>query len=215
MSTPGRATQIGRLVKEWRLDRGLNRPETVNEMSKLGVDTTPDYLNKLESGTRSLASASLEIREALRTVLGITRSEWEDKTGLHVPLPESRLEAIPVVRSTRTAPAYRLTVSGGKGRIVQSDAKIYINEDWEGEFDAYVLETSTRYRTTVIVRRQTSANKGDEVIGETLERGVFLAEVVAVVNGTYFLKGDFEPFETDDLAVRGVVVRKQEDRLAN
>jgi SOS-response transcriptional repressor LexA len=80
-----RARKLGKLVKRWRLERGLNRNEALTELNKLGVDISYGYLNKLESGDRSLASASIEIREGIRTMLGISREEWERETGLYTP----------------------------------------------------------------------------------------------------------------------------------
>ncbi|WP_034355333.1 transcriptional regulator [Deinococcus phoenicis] len=77
------------LVKDRRLDLGLNRPAFVAEMAKHGQDITPDYLNKLERGTAPLSRASLEVREAIRAVLGYSVEEWRDLTGLYTPdIPE-------------------------------------------------------------------------------------------------------------------------------
>lgn len=80
-----RAEELGLLIKERRLDLGLNRPAFVAQMGKFGQDITPDYLNKLERGTASLARASLEVREAIRSVLGYSREEWHKLTGLFTP----------------------------------------------------------------------------------------------------------------------------------
>ena len=90
-----KAREIGLLVKRWRKGRGLNRVEMHNELSKLGVDISYGYLSKLESGGRDLGSASIEIREGIRQVLGISRERWQEETGLHVPLRTSP-EADPV-----------------------------------------------------------------------------------------------------------------------
>ncbi|WP_245808440.1 XRE family transcriptional regulator [Deinococcus hopiensis] len=75
----------GELIKERRLDLGLNRPAFVSEMEKHGQEITPDYLNKLERGTASLSRASLEVREAIRAVLGYSAEEWQELTGLYSP----------------------------------------------------------------------------------------------------------------------------------
>ena len=119
-----------------------------------------------------------------------------------------------VIRSRRTVPSYHLTVSGDRGEIVPSDVKIYVDEDWRGDYDAYILESDSNYRTTIIARRQNFAQKGDEVVCEVSGRGVLIAKIVAIVGDTYFLKGNFEPFDADVLTILGVVVRKQEDRLS-
>ncbi|WP_415831146.1 hypothetical protein, partial [Deinococcus frigens] len=79
-----RAEEHGRLIKERRLDLGLNRPSFVAEMARHGQDITPDYLNKLESGRAPLSRASLSVREALRAVLGFSSEQWQEATGLYV-----------------------------------------------------------------------------------------------------------------------------------
>lgn len=91
-----RARGLGMLIKRWRAEKGLNRNEAITELQKLGVDISYGYLNKLESGDRSLASASVDIREGIRTVLGISRERWERETGLYIP-PLEPTESIGVV----------------------------------------------------------------------------------------------------------------------
>lgn len=79
-----RAVELGEWLMSRRLAKGLKRPEAV----QLGLQhdpraaLTPDYLSKLEYGTRSLASAALDVREAIREALGISREAWERETGL-------------------------------------------------------------------------------------------------------------------------------------
>ncbi len=80
-----RAKQHGQLVQQRRLELGLNRPAFVAQMEKHGQHITPDYLNKLERGTAALSRASLEVREAVRAVLGYSPEEWSAQTGLFTP----------------------------------------------------------------------------------------------------------------------------------
>lgn len=93
-----RAVEHGQLVKERRLDLGLNRPAFVTEMARHGQEITPDYLNKLERGTAALSRASLEVREAIRAVLGYSAEQWQELTGLYIParsgLPTPDLNAL-------------------------------------------------------------------------------------------------------------------------
>lgn len=91
-----RAQAHGTLIKERRLDLGLNRPAFVAQMQKHGQEITPDYLNKLERGTAPLSRASLEVREALRAVLGYNPERWQELTGLYSP------SAMPVVSHDQT-----------------------------------------------------------------------------------------------------------------
>lgn len=81
-----RAIQLGHLLQSWRECKGLTRPEMVAEVQKLGVKLSANYLAKLELGFRPLANASLDIREALRIILGIPEDDWRYQTGLYVPL---------------------------------------------------------------------------------------------------------------------------------
>jgi hypothetical protein len=86
-----RAVALGKLIKEKRLDLGLNRPTFVREMARHGEEITPDYLNKIESGTAYLSRASLEVREGIRVVLGFSREDWHAATGLYaaeLPSPD-------------------------------------------------------------------------------------------------------------------------------
>lgn len=98
-----RAVALGKLIKEKRLDLGLNRPAFVREMARHGEEITPDYLNKLESGAASLARASLEVREGIRIVLGFSVEAWQHATGLYTgtdavvppPVPVRRERELP------------------------------------------------------------------------------------------------------------------------
>jgi repressor LexA len=87
MPTPDRdprAVTLGRYIRAVRQKRGFNRPYVAREAWRLyKVEITPDYLSKLESGTRSLAKASPEIREALRAMYGISVEQWFSDTQLH------------------------------------------------------------------------------------------------------------------------------------
>lgn len=81
-----RAIELGRILRMLRDETGLNRPEFVAQMAFYPQgEIKPDYLNKLESGTRSFARATLEVREAIRLVAGVTKEDWMDLTGLFVP----------------------------------------------------------------------------------------------------------------------------------
>lgn len=100
-----RAEEHGRLIRRKRLELGLKRPAFADEVEKRGQKMTPDYLNKLEAGTRHLSNASPELRNAIREVLGFSRDQWEQKTGLYTP-DQSRLEQ----RSQRRSNAVPVSV---------------------------------------------------------------------------------------------------------
>ncbi|MFB9992496.1 hypothetical protein ACFFLM_11010 [Deinococcus oregonensis] len=80
-----RAAEHGRLIQQRRLELGLNRPAFVAQMERHGQNITADYLNKLERGTAALSRASLDVREAVRAVLGYSPEEWHAQTGLFTP----------------------------------------------------------------------------------------------------------------------------------
>lgn len=69
----------------------MNRPETVREALKHDprAAISSDYLAKLEYGDRSLATASMDVREALRLALDVPRAAWESATGLATPAPSA------------------------------------------------------------------------------------------------------------------------------
>lgn len=98
------ANDLARLLKGWRTRKGLSRTEAVVELEKLGVEISYGYLNKLESGARSLASASIEIREGIRQMLGIPKEEWEAETGLYVPLDADKTTALSALERMEVAP---------------------------------------------------------------------------------------------------------------
>lgn len=79
-----RAVELGGWLMQQRLARGLKRPETVQLALQHDprAALSPDYLSKLEYGTRNLAAAALDIREAIREALKISRPDWEAATGL-------------------------------------------------------------------------------------------------------------------------------------
>ncbi|MDB5044443.1 MAG: hypothetical protein JWQ08_493, partial [Deinococcus sp.] len=80
-----RAAQHGQIIQQRRLELGLNRPAFVTQMDKHGQHISADYLNKLERGTAALSRASLDVREAVRAVLGYSPEEWHARTGLYTP----------------------------------------------------------------------------------------------------------------------------------
>lgn len=76
----------GDWINQQRLKRGLRWSEVGKAMERFhGVSVTTDYLYKLRRGAAPLANASLEVREALRNVLGISEDDWYAGTGLYTP----------------------------------------------------------------------------------------------------------------------------------
>jgi SOS-response transcriptional repressor LexA len=78
-----RAKELGLKLTEHRRRIGLKRPAFVREMRRHGIEITPDYLGKLEYGTRSLAATSPEVREAIRAVLSLSHEKWRQDFGLY------------------------------------------------------------------------------------------------------------------------------------
>jgi SOS-response transcriptional repressor LexA len=98
-----RARELGLKLTEHRRRIGLNRPAFVREMRRHGVEITPDYLGKLEYGTRSLAATSPEVREAIRAVLSLSHERWRAEFGLYTA--PSILPTLNEVMSNRPAGA--------------------------------------------------------------------------------------------------------------
>lgn len=80
------AKRHGAFLEEYRLDRGLRWSEVARDMERLyGVSVTADYLGKIKRGAAPLARMSVDAREALRAVLGISVEEWRQGIGLYTP----------------------------------------------------------------------------------------------------------------------------------
>lgn len=110
-----RAAEHGLALRRWRSAKGLSRVEAVDEINKLGVPLSYSHLNKIEGGSRPLEKASLQLREALRNLYGISREEWIEVIGLHVPVPgptapqqfrpSSQYVEVPLTRRVEVYPA--------------------------------------------------------------------------------------------------------------
>jgi SOS-response transcriptional repressor LexA len=163
-----RAKELGELVTARRRDLGLNRPAVVRELRRHGVEMTPDYLAKLEYGERSLARASLEIREGLRVVLGYSREEWRARFGLYAPEPEPNVND---VLSITRSPGF-----DRGGRVVPDTVT---ERDWLEvpvfSFASASLVVTTHEEPTVIAYRPVSPehfNRGKQlfrVVGRSME----------------------------------------------
>ncbi|THF88431.1 helix-turn-helix transcriptional regulator [Deinococcus sp. KSM4-11] len=156
-----RAVKHGRLIRERRLDLGLKRPAFVSEVAKHGQDMSPDYLNKIEAGTRALANASPELREAIRAVLGYSREQWQELTGLYSPSP--------------TAPA--TTYTGGSPIppvVPHRDLPIEIPRELQEVIDQYgetypELHTPTMQRILIAPRNYGGPANGPQTAEQWFE----------------------------------------------
>lgn len=110
-----RAAEHGLALRRWRTAKGLSRVEAVDQINKLGVSLSYSHLNKIEGGSRPLEKASLQLREALRKLYGISREEWLEVIGLAVPVeeatrgshyrPGSEYTEVPLTRRVEVYPA--------------------------------------------------------------------------------------------------------------
>ena len=124
-----RAREIGLLVKAWRLDYGLSRPEMVQELNRRGVELTVDYLAKLESGVRDLSKAAVDIREGIRAVLGVGSEEWREKTSLFVPEPVGALRHVEHYNETLKVPEYPAVAAGIHNLLQNIPPENYVTLD--------------------------------------------------------------------------------------
>lgn len=218
-----RAREHGLLLRKWRVDRGLKRPEVLAELKKLGVDMSYGYLAKLESGVRSLASASLEYREGLRQVYRIGRDEWERETGLHVPSPtlgdapqgNAQLDIADLRGGTRTVPVYDMLSAGpgsDGGTVIDV---IDIPAAWEGHYAAYEVVGDSMAPdipdgARVVVRVQDYASPGNEVVVWVPDHGMLVKRLERITpEGDVVLTSynpEFKPIWARDVRIYGVVV---------
>ena len=102
------AKRHGAFLEEYRLDRGLRWSEVARDMQRLhGVSVTADYLGKIKRGTAPLARMSVDAREALRAVLGISAEAWRQGIGLYVPDAATSADDTP---SSAPAPSNRKNI---------------------------------------------------------------------------------------------------------
>lgn len=128
-----RAKELGKQLREWRKARGLAAVDVPEELKKLGLELSYSHYTKMEGGARSLASASLDLREGLRHLYRLSISAWEDATGLHVPLDltgasagtiagrltkpgNATLDSPDLRRNSRSIPLYDLLSAGPEAK---------------------------------------------------------------------------------------------------
>ena len=204
-----RGEEPGVVIRRRMSDVGLSQADVAQSLGK-SQGWVSQYLFRDTSRTlRRMLVDSPEMLERLADAL-----QWP----LDALLREARLTipGISIFSQTKSAGESRLIplyALDSHGKLAPT-GEFPFTESWEGAYDAYRLEfTQGSYRrTTVIARRQSFAQPGNEVIAETEERGVVVAEVVGIEGGTYFLQSEGEPFVARNVTVRGVVMRRQEDR---
>jgi phage repressor protein C with HTH and peptisase S24 domain len=163
-----RAKELGERLADLRRQLGLKRPAFVREMERHGVQISADYLGKLEYGARSLENASPEIREAIRSVLGLTREEWQAQFGLYLPAPRANLNDV-----------LSITRASGFDRGGRVAPDTVTERDWLDapvfSFASASLVVTTHEEPTVIAYRPVSPehfNRGKQlfrVVGRSME----------------------------------------------
>ncbi|MDP9764910.1 LexA family protein [Deinococcus enclensis] len=196
---------------------------------------SPDYLSKLEYGTRSLAAAALDIREALRSALNISRSDWTAATGLateHDPDQSARdlvkMGAEPI-NGRYPVPVLGDVAAGGRNdtfvSIEEAEEEIDVGYDLARRYglsNLYGLRVngdsmySERVRfsvpngSTLIVHREMQPTRGDLVIAyiEDLDLGVVkeYGEPEDVALSSYNPRGPIYRANEHRIRICGVVV---------
>jgi transcriptional regulator with XRE-family HTH domain len=198
-----RAKMLGKLIADWRRDKGLSRPETLTELAKQGVELSYSHLQKMEKGERSLASASVEIREGLRHLFGITHSEWTAKTGLYTPersvfFDQVTLKNPNLRHGTRSIPKYDFVGMGPGGRDGRIIGYVDIPDTWNGEFVSFdamgdSMAPQIPDGTTLIIRLQDYSDVGEVIVCWTPEDGMLCKHLKDVLEDGIYLLTSFNP----------------------
>lgn len=212
-----RAKELGLLLRRWRLARGLKRPEVIAELKRREVELSSAYLAKLESGERSFASASIDIREGLRQLLAIPRDEWERTTGLYTPPLEDDVSIVDpaLLGRTRQIPVFDLLSAGpgGDGGVLTEDP-VEIPDTWRGPHVGYKVMGDSmlpdiRPDSVVIVKVQDYASPGNIIVAFVPERGMVVKVLESITDtGEYVLVSSnpaYRPIWAADIRIYGVV----------
>lgn len=208
------AAAHGALLRKWCLERGLKRTEAIAELKKLGVEMGYSYLAKLESDARPLAGANLQVREGLRRIYRITPHEWQEATGLHLPLVTGpALE--PATTLHRTVSVFELDnvdPHNGRGRALEV---ITVPASWKGDHTAYRVSDDSMAPeipagAVVVVRDLAIPRPGQEIAAYVPGRGALVRHLERITpEGEYVLTGYHpaaRPLWAKELVLLGVVV---------
>ena len=200
-----RGEEPGVVIRRRMSEIGLSQADVAQSLGK-SQGWVSQYLFRDTSRTlRRMLIDSPEMLEHLANALKWPLDALLREAKLTLPgfAPQARAST-----ESRLIPLYTLS----RGSLTAEAERFPFTETWEGAFDAYRLEPAGGVQTTLLVRRGSLAQPDDEIIAELPERGVVVAEVVDIEGGTYFLQSEGEPFVARNVTVRGVVVRRQEDR---
>lgn len=223
---PVRARALGKLLRQWRKARGLNRVEAHGELEEMGIPVSYSQLSKLETGARSLASAALDLREGLRNLYRVDVDTWERETGLHVPVSvvadtrpartqgNVQLETPNLRSSTRPIPVYDLISAGpgGDGGTVIETADI--PDTWKGEHAGYVVSGDSMApaipdQARVIVKLQDYATPGNLIVCFAPDHGMLVKKLQRIEQDGTFVLTSFNPAHpaiwAQDVTIVGVV----------
>ena len=169
-------------------------------------------LYRIENGQKDPRTLRQSKFAKLLEALRWSTLDFERATGLMLePMPGLLTDQLP---TSVSVPTYRLIQTPGKpGGVMRTGIVTFIDEDWEGEFEAYVINDDGSERTTAIIKLGEIPRPKDTVLLRTKERGVFLARVVTIDSDSYFLDGKEGPFVEKSPEVLGVRWRVQTDRI--
>ena len=220
--------ELASFIKQARQKKGLSRAEAINELGRAGVKVSYGYLNKIELGDRSLASANIELREGLRHLYRISRNEWTAQTGLYIPetsifADQVHLES-PDISGRRRIPVYDLLSAGpgSEGGTVVSH--IDIGPEFVGAHAAYRISGESMSPRIddgdiVLVRAQDYASPKNIVVCWTPEAGMVCKFLAGTENGYYVLTSinpSHAPILTREIRIYGIVVEvRQRIKVVN
>jgi hypothetical protein len=184
---------------------GMNQTDLADRLSK-SQGWVSNYLfrNPKKTISRLLVESPDEVTK-LADILQWSENTLLSKIGFEIPGMVIQTE---IVRSSRTIPTFLLTVSRGRGELISSDVKTYIDEDWQGEFEALILEQNETLQRTLIYQKGSQVSVGQKIIVEVADRGIVVADVVDINGELYYLSAD-KPFAATSPRILGVVIREQ------
>lgn len=197
----------------------------MNELEKYGVKVSYGYLNKIELGDRSLASANMELREGLRRLYRISRSDWTERTGLYTPETsvfndQVHLESPNIHNGRRRIPVYDLVSAGpgSEGGTVVS--YIDLEPDLTGHHLAYriagdSMATEIEDGDIVVVQARDYASPGNDIVCWTPDDGMLCKHLDRVDDGYYMLTSNnraYKPIWTREIRIYGIVIEIRKRR---
>jgi hypothetical protein len=166
-------------------------------------------ISRIENGKKPLESLNVKELSTMIAALDWTAKAFTEATGIARPVIEKTV-VTNLSRSSRSIPSSVLTVSqAGRRELEPSAVKIFIDEDWPGDFEVIILDQNEAKKRTIIYQRSSQGAKNQTIIAEVENRGIVIARVIEIQGDNYFLSDENGPFVAVLPRILGVVWRDQ------